>query len=263
MPSPGWIDSHCHIQTATGGTDAAAARARAAGVVGMAVVGTELASSEAAIDIAGRHRDVRAAVGLHPHDASDFEAQWPALVALAEAHAVEGGVLAAIGEAGLDYHYLHSPVASQHQAFRAQIHLAHRLDRTLIVHSRDAWDDTFEILTDEEPPPRTILHCFTGGPVEAERALALGLYLSFSGIVSFKGAELVRAAARICPPERRLVETDSPFLAPVPHRGRENEPALVTAVGAALAEALGTPPETVARDTTAVAQALLGPFEIL
>ena len=264
MAGPGWIDSHCHIQTATGGPDAALERARAAGVTGVAVVGTDLSSSEAAIALAGRHHDVRATVGLHPHDASDFEQQWPSLVALAEAHTLEvgdgRGRLAAIGEAGLDYHYLHSPVPEQHQVFRAQIRLAHRLDLPLIIHSRDAWDDTFAILTDEEPPSRTIFHCFTGGPAEAERALALGSYLSFSGIVSFKGADDVRAAARCCPADRRLVETDSPYLAPAPHRGRENEPALVMAVGAALAAALDTPVETVARETSAVAQALLGPF---
>lgn len=251
----GWVDSHCHVQMATGGADAAIERARAAGVVGMVVVGTDLASSREAVALARRHPDVRATVGLHPHDASRLDDEWPELEALAG-----DPVVSAVGEAGFDYHYLHSPADAQERAFRAQIRLAHTLDRTLVIHSREAWDDTFGVLVDETPPARTVFHCFTGGPPEAERALGLGTHLSFSGIVSFPAADELRAAAALCPPDRVLVETDAPYLAPVPYRGRENEPAYVAAVGAALAGALGRPEAEVASSTAAAARLLLGPF---
>ncbi len=142
-------------------------------------------------------------------------------------------------------------------SFRVHIQLAHERDLALVVHSRDAWDDTFRVLEEETMPPRTIVHCFTGGPPEAERALALGAHLSFSGIVSFKNADDVRAAAMITPVDRMLVETDAPFLAPVPHRGRKNEPAFVVDVGAALAAATGRDAEAVAESTRSVARTLL------
>ena len=248
----GWVDSHCHPQWITGGADAAIERARDAGVVGMVVVGTDAESSRAAVELAARHPDVRATVGLHPHEASRLEDEWPALLELA----VEPGVVA-IGEAGFDFHYRHSEPDAQDAAFRAQIRLAHELDRALVIHSREAWDGTFRVLAEESAPARTVFHCFTGGPHEAARALALGAHLSFSGIVSFKGADDVRAAAASCPPGRLLVETDAPYLTPAPHRGRENEPALVGAVGAALAAAVGRPVDAVAAATAAAAKAML------
>jgi TatD DNase family protein len=236
----------------TGGADAAIERARAVGVVGMVVVGTDAESSRAAIELAARHDDVRATVGLHPHEASRLDDEWPALLDLASAPGV-----VAIGEAGFDLHYRHSEPDAQDAAFRAQIRLAHELDHALVIHSREAWDDTFRVLEEETPPARTVFHCFTGGPAEAERALALGTYLSFSGIVSFTGADDVRAAAAACPPDRLLVETDAPYLAPVPHRGRENEPAFVVDVGVALAAAVGRPVDAVAAATAAAAGAVL------
>jgi TatD DNase family protein len=236
----------------TGGADAAIERARAAGVVGMVVVGTDAESSRAAIELAARHPDVRATVGLHPHEASRLGDEWPALLELARSPGV-----VAIGEAGFDLHYRHSEPEDQDAAFRAQIRLAHELDRALVIHSREAWDDTFRVLEEETPPERTVFHCFTGGPDEAARAVALGAHLSFSGIVSFKGADDVRAAAAACPPDRMLVETDAPYLAPVPHRGRENEPAFVVDVGAALARAVGRPLDAVAASTAATARAVL------
>jgi TatD DNase family protein len=248
-----WIDSHCHVQWATGGAESAIERARAAGVTAVVVVGTDVESSRVAVELATRHPDVRATVGLHPHDASGFAEQWPELEALAAADGV-----VAVGETGFDLHYRHSEPDVQEEAFRAQIRLAHRLDRALVIHSREAWDDTFRALADEGVPPRTVFHCFTGGPDEARRALDLGARLSFSGIVSFPNADLVRAAAMVCPLERILVETDSPYLTPVPHRGRENEPAYVTHVGAALAEAVGQPVENIAAATTAGADATFG-----
>ena len=248
-----WVDSHCHVQMAADGADAVLERARAAGVTGFVCVGTDLESSRQAVELAARHADVVATVGLHPHDASRLELEWPELETLAAAPGV-----AAVGEAGFDLHYNHSPHDAQERAFRTQIRLAHRLDRTLVIHTREAWDDTFRVLAEEGVPHRTVFHCFTGGPAEADRALALGANLSFSGIVTFKNADDVRAAAARTPPDRLLVETDSPYLAPVPHRGRENEPAYVGLVGAGVAGATGRAAEEVARSTGALAAALFG-----
>jgi TatD DNase family protein len=249
----GWVDAHAHPQMCTGGADAAIERARTAGVTTVVVVGTDLESSRDAVELAARHPGVFATVGLHPHDASRLADEWDELTDLARAPGV-----VAIGEAGLDFHYLHSPADAQDAAFRAQIRLAHELDRPLVIHSRDAWDDTFRVLLEEAVPRRTVFHCFTGAVREAERALDLGAALSFSGIVSFKSAHDVRAAAAVCPADRLLIETDTPYLAPVPHRGRENEPAFLPAVGAALAAALDRPVATVARQTAAAAAIWLG-----
>jgi len=248
-----WFDSHCHVQMATDGADAVLTRARAAGVTAMVVVGTDLESSQAAIDLAARHPDVWATVGLHPHDASHLDEQRDALEVLATSDRV-----VAIGETGFDLHYRHSEPGVQEAAFRMQIRLARRLERALVIHSREAWDDTFRVLAEEGPPPRTVFHCFTGGPDEARRALDLDTRLSFSGIVSFPSADDVRAAAALCPLDRVLVETDAPYLTPVPHRGRENEPAYVGLVGAALADAMGRPVEVVAAATAATASEAFG-----
>lgn len=247
-----WFDSHCHLQMLDVPADEALARSREAGVDGMVCVGTDLGSSAAAVGIAGREPDVWAAVGLHPHDATDRTADWPGIVELSTADRV-----VAIGETGLDYFYEHSPREEQIASFRVHIQLAHERDLALVIHTRDAWDDTFRVLEEESLPPRSIVHCFTGGPAEAERALALGAHLSFSGIVSFKNADDVRAAAAITPVDRMLVETDAPFLAPVPHRGQKNEPAFVADVGVALADATGRDLEAVAESTRSVARTLL------
>jgi TatD DNase family protein len=245
-----WVDSHCHLYSLRD-PEGAIGRAREAGVTAMVCVGTDLETSRQVIELAARHPDVRASAGLHPHDASKLAAEWDQLEALAEAHDVVG-----IGETGFDFHYLHSPADDQETSFRAQIRLAKRLDRALVVHSRDAWDDTFRVLADEGPPPRTVLHCFTGGPGEARRALDLGAYLSFSGIVTFPHADDVRAAAASTPVDRLLVETDAPYLAPVPRRGRENEPGLVPLVGAAVAAATGQSESEIADRTAANADAV-------
>jgi len=248
-----WFDSHCHVQWATDGADAAIDRARAAGVSAMVVVGTDAASSRAAIELATRHPDVWATVGLHPHDASRLHDEWVELRELAT-----GDRVVAVGEAGFDLHYRHSEPDAQEEAFRAQIRLSHELDRALVIHSREAWDDTLHVLADEGPPPRTVFHCFTGGPDEARRCLDLGAGLSFSGIVSFPGADDVRAAAAMCPPDRVLVETDAPYLTPIPLRGKENEPAYVAHVGDALAAARGEPVEAVASATARNARVAFG-----
>lgn len=239
-----WFDSHCHVHDLDDAA-AAVARAEAAGVE-MVCVGTDLASSRRAVTLAQSRRSVWAAVGLHPHDASRLEEEWDGLVELAGAERV-----VAVGETGFDLHYRHSPEGAQEEAFRHHIRLAKAARLALVIHSRRAWTETFAVLEDEGPPPRTVFHCFTGGPEEVHRALALGCWVSFSGIVSFAGADEVRAAAAVSPLDRVLVETDAPYLAPVPHRGKRNEPAYVVYVGEALAAAMEVTVEELAAATRA------------
>jgi TatD DNase family protein len=195
-----------------------------------------------------------ATVGLHPHDAVDGVDSLDDLLS-AELGAGLGPVgreaqpvVVGIGECGLDYHYDHSPRPVQREAFALQVELAHRHGVALVVHTREAWDDTVDILAAGGVPERTIIHCFTGGPDEARRCLDLGASLSFSGVVTFKNAGDVREAAALCPMDRLLVETDTPFLTPVPHRGTLNEPSRVPLVGAAIAQVRGV-------DTAALAEA--------
>ena len=263
---PGWLDSHCHLQESfsegTGELAARLERAAVAGVTGLICVGTGAADSRAAIALArARTSDacaIWATVGLHPHDAKDGTEE---IAALCAAHAPGDGApgsVVGIGECGLDYHYDHSPRADQRQAFAEQIALAHAHRLTLVVHTRDAWEDTEAILASEGVPERTVIHCFSGGPEEADRMLALGCFLSFSGIVTFKSARDVREAAMRCPADRLLVETDAPFLAPVPHRGRPNEPAYVALVGAAVAALRGVEGAELAATASANTAAAFG-----
>ena len=245
-----WADSHCHLQY-EGITEDALATARVAGVGRIICVGTDAPQSERAIEVARAHPGtVWATVGLHPHDAKEGV---EGVVGLLDAPEVVG-----MGECGLDYYYDHSPREVQREAFAAQIALAHAHGLALVVHTRDAWDDTFAILRAEGVPERTVVHCFTGGPHEARTALDLGASLSFSGIVTFKKAADVREAATLAPLDRVLVETDAPYLAPVPHRGKPNQPAHVTLVGAALASLKGVPVEDVEQATWANTAALFG-----
>ncbi|MDQ2724347.1 MAG: TatD family hydrolase [Actinomycetota bacterium] len=209
--------------------------ARAAGVTRLVTVGTDAAQSARAAQVARDHDGVWATVGLHPHKA---DAGLDAVVGVLDG---TGPEVVAVGECGLDYYYDHADRSAQRAMFAAQIALATERDLALVIHTRDAWADTFDILAGTGVPQRTIFHCFTGGTDEARRCLDLGAWLSFSGIVSFKTADDVRAAAALCPLDRVLVETDSPYLAPVPHRGKPNRPALVPLVGAALATAMGRP----------------------
>jgi TatD DNase family protein len=251
-PSLAWVDSHCHVHDdkIPGGADDAIAAAGAAGVQQLVEVGCDRPTSAAAIAHAAAHETVVATVGLHPHDATDGD---DTIVDLLDAPGV-----VAVGEAGLDYFYEHSPRDVQRDAFAAQIQLAHQRALPLVIHSRDAWDDTFDVLDAEGTPERTVFHCFTGGPDEARRCLDLGAHLSFSGIVTFKNATDVQAAARLCPADRMLVETDSPYLAPVPHRGKPNRPALVHHVGAFIAELRGEEVGAIAAATTHNATAFFG-----
>ena len=245
-----WADSHCHVQYDGVGLDAVE-EAVGAGVMRIVCVGTDAEESRRAIEVARAAPDVvRATAGLHPHDAVQGAESIVALLDEPE--------VVAVGECGLDYHYDHSPRDVQREVFAAQVELARDRDLALVVHSREAWDDTFDVLSALGAPERTVMHCFSGGPDEARRALDLGAHLSFSGIVTFKNASEVRAAAALCPLDRLLVETDAPYLAPVPHRGQSNRPAWVPLVGAAVAEAKGVAPGEVEAATWANTSSVFG-----
>jgi len=230
-----WTDAHCHLQDQflSGETHVAAnalatlERAFDAGVDRVVVIGTDATTSREALALSDLESPVEiyATVGLHPHEASSDLAPIEVLARTGHAR------LVGIGECGLDYYYEHSPRGAQRQAFARQISLAHELDLALVIHARDAFDDLRAILASEGVPPRTVIHCFTGTPVDAENCLALGCDISVSGVVTFKNAEPLREAVRLVPLDRLHVETDSPFLAPVPHRGKVNEPGFVSVVG--------------------------------
>lgn len=246
-----WTDTHCHLDEHRyrgegakdlGGTSGVLESARAALVSRFITVGCDAESSQVAIDCARQFDDVWASVGLHPHEAVHGVESIVSLI--------DSPRVVAIGEAGLDYYYEHSARAQQRTAFAAQIQLAHQHQLPLIIHTRDAWDDTFDILRAEGVPTQTIFHCFTGGSNEARRSLDIGAFLSFSGIVTFKTAQDVAEAAVLCPLDRLLVETDSPYLAPVPLRGRTNQPANVAIVGTHVADLKNIDPHQMARVTT-------------
>lgn len=245
-----WFDNHCHLTSLKQEPEEAVAAAVDAGVTRLLTVGCTVADSTAAAEIATRFPNVWATAGVHPHDAKD------GLDGLVEL--LDHPKVVAVGECGLDYHYDHSPRDEQAESFVAQIALANERDLALVIHTREAWDDTFEILDREGMPPRTVFHCFTGGPNEAAAAVERGAYVSFSGIVTFKTAQDLRDAAAITPPERILVETDSPYLAPVPHRGKPNQPANVAVVGEFLADLLDQPVAEFAELTTGNANKLFG-----
>ncbi|HKA85940.1 MAG TPA: TatD family hydrolase [Acidimicrobiales bacterium] len=263
-----WTDDHCHLgwdvdeQVDAAEVDAMVAEALDAGVERLVTVGTDALRSAEAVRAAARHPGVVwATVGLHPHEARhglDGVVDLLGEAGPSGRGSGEHSLVVAVGECGLDYHYDHSPRPAQRAMFAAQIVLAHERDLALVIHTREAWDDTFAILDAEGTPARTVFHCFTGGPDEVRSCLDRGAYVSFSGIVTFRAADDVREAAATCPLERLLVETDSPYLAPVPYRGRPNRPALVPLVGAAVADVKGVPVEAVAEATWANAERVYG-----
>jgi TatD DNase family protein len=257
------IDSHCHLEakdfTSDAGVDerlAVIARARAAGVVGLICIGSGRSLDEVsnAVALAEAHDHLWAGIGIHPHDVARMPAG--ALDEIERLAATHKKVVA-VGETGLDYHYDHSPREAQREALRAFVGIARRVKKPISLHIRDAHDDALQIL-DEERAGEVggVVHCFTGTRADAERYVALGLHISLSGVVTFKSAAPIREAAAWAPLDRLLVETDCPYLAPVPLRGKRNEPAYVVHTAAAVAALRGLDPEAFARATTENARRL-------
>jgi TatD DNase family protein len=244
------VDSHCHLDYYSddelpGILD----RARAAGVGEMVSIGTRLAQSALILARAETLVDVWCTVGIHPHNAGETSPPDPASLAAMTQHPKVIG----IGEAGLDYFYDKAPRDAQHDCFRAQIRAARLAGLPIAIHARDADDDIARILTEERADGDFdfLLHCFSSGRALAERAVAMGGYVSFSGILTFPRSQALRDIARDLPAERLLVETDAPYLAPVPNRGKRNEPAWVAHTARVLAEVRGLAPDALAELTTA------------
>jgi len=250
------IDSHAHVDSSRfdDDRDEVIERALQAGVRRMIAIGQwqDPGDFGGAFELARRHPGTFfATIGIHPHEVARVpEEDWARLEALAARPET-----VAVGETGLDYHYDNSPREDQRRWFRHQLELATRLDKPVVVHTREADDDTFAIVQ-ETPPPSGVIHCFTGGPDRARAYLDLGLYLSIPGVVTFKNAGPLRDAVQMAPLDRLLIETDCPYLAPIPHRGKRNEPAFVRLVAEQIAELKGIPLAEVAKATTANAARL-------
>ena len=245
------VDSHCHLDFPDYGPDLEQVirRAHMQGVGTMLTISTKLSTFPEVRAVAESHDDIYCSVGIHPHEAeSEGNADTAKLVSLTDHPKVIG-----IGETGLDYYYDHSPRDIQARSFRAHIAAARQSGLPLIVHARDADDDMAAILRDEygQGAFTGLLHCFSSSRALADAALDLGLSISFSGIVTFKNAASVRDTAKAVPLDRLLVETDAPYLAPVPHRGKRNEPAFVAHTAAMVAELRGMSAETLAEASTA------------
>ena len=247
------FDSHCHLDPDSfvddAGVDAAVERARAAGVRRMVTVGAGYGAdtAERAVAVAARHPDVWATVGVHPHDAKDWNPDlWTAILDLA----VHPKVVA-LGEMGLDFHYDNSPRDEQRDVFRWQVRAAIERALPIVVHDRSSLGESLEILVEERAfsGAGVVFHCYSGTVAEMESIVALGGYISIPGIVTFSKADEMRRVARQVPLDRLMVETDSPFLSPVPLRGRRNEPANVVHVANAVAAARGMQPAELARAT--------------
>ncbi|MGA7788945.1 MAG: TatD family hydrolase [Xanthobacteraceae bacterium] len=245
------IDSHCHLDFPdfADELDAVVARARAAGIDRMVTISTRVARQPDLLAITERFADVYCSVGTHPHHAhEELDVTTADLIAYAQSAKV-----VALGEAGLDYHYDNSPREAQERGFRSHIAAARETGLPLVIHSREADDDMARILEEETGKGAfpAVLHCFTGGPDLARRAIALGHFVSFTGILTFKNSASLRAIAAELPADRILVETDSPYLAPGKFRGKRNEPAFVVETAKVLAEARGVAFDDIARQTTA------------
>jgi len=244
------VDSHCHLDFPdfAAELDAVVARAREAGVGRMVTISTRVKKHAQVLAIAERFADVFCSVGTHPHNAKDEpEVDAQTLIALAR-HAK----IVAIGEAGLDYHYDNSPRAAQAASLREHVAAARETGLPLVIHSRDCDADMAQILQEETGQGAfpAVLHCFTGGRDLAFKAVDLGLYVSFTGILTFKNSAALRDIAAALPAERILVETDAPYLAPLPHRGKRNEPAFVVETAKVLANARGVSFDEIAQQTT-------------
>jgi TatD DNase family protein len=244
------IDSHCHLDFPdfADTLDDVVGRSRAAGIARMVTISTRVARQAGLLAITDRFADVYCSVGTHPHYAhEELDVTVADLVA-----ATRHPKVVALGEAGLDYHYDRSPRDAQERGFRTHIAAARETGLPLVIHSRNADDDTSRILEDETGKGAfpAVLHCFTGGPDLARRAIALGLSISFTGILTFKTSDALRAIAAGLPADRILVETDAPYLAPLPFRGKRNEPGFVVETAKVLAQARGVSFDAIARQTT-------------
>jgi TatD DNase family protein len=244
-----FVDSHCHLDDKrfADDLDAVLERAAEAGVTRILTIGTGDGPPEVdrAVRIADRYPQVYASVGVHPHDASKVTPQTYADLRALASHAK----VIAFGEIGLDYHYDFSPREVQREVFIEQLKLARESNLPITIHTREAWEDTLSILR-EHWSGEGVMHCFTGDPVQAREALDLGLHLAYGGVLTFKTAEAVRESARITPPDRLLLETDAPYLSPIPYRGKRNEPAMMIETARKLAEVRGITPEAIAALTS-------------
>ena len=244
------VDSHCHLDFPDfeGQLDDIVARAQAAGVGHILTICTRLHTLPDNLDLVSRFDRIHLSAGVHPHEAdTEGDVAMDRLCQIAAHPKVVG-----IGETGLDYYYTHSAPERQQASFRTHVRAARATGLPLIVHTRDAETDTLQILREEAggEPLRGIIHCFSGSELLARHALDLGMHISFSGIVTFKAADRLRAIAALVPDDRLLVETDAPYLAPVPKRGKRNEPAFVAHTAARLAEVRGVSADDLARQTT-------------
>ncbi|MGQ0850102.1 MAG: TatD family hydrolase [Actinomycetota bacterium] len=246
----GWVDTHCHLQL--DGRPPQELLARAKDVEWLVVPGVDAGSSRVALDLASAHPGrVRATAGLHPHDAARWRQEASAVAELARS-------AVAVGETGLDFYRNLASREAQLTAFAAQLELAIDLDKPVVVHCRDAFAEVYEELVERGVGERAVLHCWTGGRRWTRRFLELGCWFSFAGPIAYPTGETVRLGAALVPPERALVETDTPYLSPPPYRHLPNEPAWVALVGQALAGVWGISSESVAQQTTANAEKVFG-----
>lgn len=246
-----WVDSHCHLQLAEADPGTLLDRASDVGVTWVVVPGVDAASSRAARDLAAGDDRVKWASGVHPHHAAQWGQEGGAITELAES-------ADAIGEIGLDYYRSPTPRQVQVDAFRAQLDLAMPTGLPVLIHCRDAFSDMYDILAATGMGPRAVMHCWTAGPRWTRRFRDLDVTFSYAGPLAFPSGETIRLGAAEAPPDRTLVETDTPLLSPPPFRDEENEPARVAIVGEALAEVWGMEPSEVARATTATAERVFG-----
>jgi len=219
-----WFDTHCHLGYLEDQIGEAVQQANNSMVSHLVTIGCSIKDWQTNISVAEQNKNVWASAGVHPHEAKDGISNLEEIL--------KDKNIIAVGECGLDYHYDHSPRDAQKEVFASQIELAKKTNKTLIIHTRNAWDDTFSILDEQGIPEKTVFHCFSGGVDEAKKCLDRDAYISFSGIVTFPSAAGdVQEAAKMVPADRIVVETDTPYLAPVPLRGQKNVPANVAVVG--------------------------------
>jgi len=252
------VDSHCHLDNRqfAADFDGVLERARDAGVTHMLAIGTGEGPQDldCALRIASRYPHVFASAGVHPHDAAKADAA--SYVRLRELVREEKCI--AVGEIGLDYHYDFSPRDVQQRAFVEQLRIAHEAGKPVIIHTREAWEDTLATLREHWQDRAGIMHCFTGSAEQALEAVELGFYLGFGGVLTFPKSDMVREAATRMPSDRLLLETDAPYLAPIPHRGKRNEPAFTAITARKLAEVRGCSVEEIAAQTTDNFRTLFG-----